>query len=471
MYLVDTEITVTWIIPPTDTPLVQGDYDISIVPSTLGGTYTDGGITTYVAPTEESSGYITYLFTPLAGGKYTLNLTTGTGASQVVLDEKIYWIFLSASVSVGSTKVISALSYAKSPPTIPDASLSYGFSDIDWYSMDAVSTDPSTGNILVVGRREFADSNGTFMIYDKSDDTFTNYTTIPFTDPSSVAMTGTGRVYVLEASGNVGSIYDCYYSDAPYTTWTLTTHTSTASHGNRIVVWDEVGEKMFWGTGAAFLTADENGTDFPSRQQYTSNGGPSVFNIGLVSFWRRFTLGGQSQWICGSTALTGQSERVYRSLATSAATTPIDAGEIDNVDDLFIGINGGPVIDMFKSPTEDKIFAFGQNGGIAASTNGTTWTDQVDTALVTDILTHYHGYTIPAFNKMYISGRDSLAATAIWESTDGATWTKSTDTRITAYSWKTSGNRVPAHWTHLDNNGVSFVHVVGTNQDRLIYMK
>lgn len=353
---------------------------------------------------------------------------------------------------------------------VTPASASYTFADITWYDMGCISTDPLTGNILVAGRRQVGDANGTLMIYNRSDDTFTNYATIPFTDPSSIAMTDSGRVYVLKSSDNA-SQYDCYYSDAPYSTWTLTTHTSTASHGNRIVVWDEVGEKMFWGTGAAFLTADENGTDFPSRQQYTSNGGPSVFNVGLVSFWRRYTLGGQSQWICGSTALTGSSERTYRSLATSAATTPIDAGEVDNVDDLFIGINGGPVIDIFKSPTEDKIFALGQNGGIAASTNGTTWTDQVDTSLTTDIVTHYHGYTIPAFNKMYISGRDALAETVIWESTDGATWTKSTDTRITAYTWKASGNRVPTHWTHLNNEGLAFIHVDGTNQDQMIYMK
>lgn len=117
IYLVNNEITITWVLEPTDTPLSAGDYDIEYTPSDLEASYTDGAIINYVAPTEFSAGSIQYAFTPTIPGRHKVNLTYGVGTAFLVLDEKNFWVFLSAPTTASSDDVIGALSYpAIDPP-------------------------------------------------------------------------------------------------------------------------------------------------------------------------------------------------------------------------------------------------------------------------------------------------------------------------------------------------------------------
>ena len=44
MFVVNNPITVRWEIEPTDTPLEEADYDISVIAPTLKGSYTDAGV-------------------------------------------------------------------------------------------------------------------------------------------------------------------------------------------------------------------------------------------------------------------------------------------------------------------------------------------------------------------------------------------------------------------------------------------
>lgn len=111
MYIVDNEITVTWVLGPTDTPLTANDFDISFVPSTLKGTYTDGGIVNYVAPTSTTAGSLQYLFTPLAAGKYVLRLAVGSNLAYTRENKKYFWVFQESPTSQPVTKTLGAVSY------------------------------------------------------------------------------------------------------------------------------------------------------------------------------------------------------------------------------------------------------------------------------------------------------------------------------------------------------------------------
>jgi len=111
MYIAGTEITISWIIPPSVSPLAATDYDIRFFPADLNETYTDGAIVNYVYPSEFYSGSIQYVFTPLYVGLYQVYLTTGTADSYQVLDRKTFWCFEGApqvepsldAISPGST--------------------------------------------------------------------------------------------------------------------------------------------------------------------------------------------------------------------------------------------------------------------------------------------------------------------------------------------------------------------------------
>lgn len=106
MFIVNNEITITWVIAPTASPLAESAYDIKFSPSDLDGTYTDAAIINYVAPTAEFAGSIQYKFTPDKAGRYKIYLTTGTAASYVVLDKKNFWVFCAALTTAPSTEVL-----------------------------------------------------------------------------------------------------------------------------------------------------------------------------------------------------------------------------------------------------------------------------------------------------------------------------------------------------------------------------
>ena len=108
MYIVNQEITVTWVIPPTATPLLLADYDISYIPSCSEGSYTDGAVLSYVPPSAVSSGVITYALTTNSIGLFMLRLAVGSGVSFQVLEDKTFWVFPDCPTSAPSTTILSA---------------------------------------------------------------------------------------------------------------------------------------------------------------------------------------------------------------------------------------------------------------------------------------------------------------------------------------------------------------------------
>lgn len=89
--VVNTVITVRWSLSPNATPPLKTDFDIHLLTPANVGTYTDDGITTYIAPTATARGLATYTFTPTQLGKYEITLSTGI-ASDFIVDahKKLY---------------------------------------------------------------------------------------------------------------------------------------------------------------------------------------------------------------------------------------------------------------------------------------------------------------------------------------------------------------------------------------------
>jgi hypothetical protein len=168
MYIAGTEITITWIIPPSVDPLNAIDYDIRFFPADLNETYTDGAIVNYIYPSEFYSGSIQYVFTPLYVGLYQVYLTTGTADSYQVLDRKTFWCFEGApqvepsldAISPGSTS--GPLWVAPIIPIFPNTFMLQGVSTrYAWASGDA-SQHPSTKpyECIWAGRARWQSNDG-----------------------------------------------------------------------------------------------------------------------------------------------------------------------------------------------------------------------------------------------------------------------------------------------------------------------
>lgn len=139
MYIAGNQITVTWILEPTATPLLFSDYDIRIVEGDLDGTYDDADIAEadYSAPCADRAGSITWTFTPNYPGHWKLQLTCGVAAAYLVLDTKNFYVFCYTAdfTTEASTDVLgpSSIIPLDCPPLVWGASG-------DTFNADALST-------------------------------------------------------------------------------------------------------------------------------------------------------------------------------------------------------------------------------------------------------------------------------------------------------------------------------------------
>lgn len=223
MYIVGNEITISWVLPPTGSPLTQADYDIKIIPSDLNGTYTDAAVTGFVAPSAGYAGSITYAFTPISTGRYMLWLTTGAAASYTILDEKDFWVFLEAPVSTACDKAIGVISRGGVSP-LPITNDGAAWNDV--LQIYDIASDGT--NVLVVGTK----AGGTSFVW-KTDNTLTSVTEI--VEYESGGFSNWQSFRYLEfieyspkhdrwvCSNEQG---DIYYSDDVGATWTAVTYAS-----------------------------------------------------------------------------------------------------------------------------------------------------------------------------------------------------------------------------------------------------
>ena len=314
MYIVGNEITVTWVLGPTDSPLAESAYDISIIPSNLEGTYTDAAIINYVAPTATTAGSIQYAFTPQYPGRWRITLTTGTGASYTVLEENHFWIFASASVSVGSNKVLSAISNPY-PNFVGPVSMD-GTSGI-WREMHAVCRHHSDPTKLVcVGLEVFTDIGVSIGVIDLTDGTITVIKE-PFgssvTQAAGIACDGVGR-YVLSQNNSTANFYYRHYADSTnLSAWTQCTDSGWNSqfHGGGWMRYsDELG---FWFMGDQIsVYMSEDGATWYQQNMDTvvSTDIPMIQCWGMLDTW---------QYKIGQIYFPGSFERPVKMVPTTSS--------------------------------------------------------------------------------------------------------------------------------------------------------
>ena len=84
MYLINTTLTVNWLLLTGATPPLLADLDIRIVPPNGVSSYIASAILggNYTPSTETTKGSVSYDFTPNALGLWTIGLSNGTSSSK-----------------------------------------------------------------------------------------------------------------------------------------------------------------------------------------------------------------------------------------------------------------------------------------------------------------------------------------------------------------------------------------------------
>lgn len=77
-YLINTTITVCWVIEPTNNPLPEADYDVYVIKPDKTASYTNDGLTSYTAPTATVQGQATYDVVADQIGLWQVRLNIGT---------------------------------------------------------------------------------------------------------------------------------------------------------------------------------------------------------------------------------------------------------------------------------------------------------------------------------------------------------------------------------------------------------
>lgn len=469
MYVVNNEITITWTLAPTGSPLLATDYDIRIVPSDLDGTYNDASIINYDAPAADRGGSLQYSFTPLAPGRWTIFLATGTGAAQTVLDEKNIWVFPTAEIgSQASTKMFGALSNPQAPPFLTTTE-----TFLAWRSIDGVCQDPTNPNVIwVSGWIEFADSNGSIASIDYVTGDVTVYDEVlSFTDnPVGIAMNTNGRLCVLDDSP-VSNDYRGFYSDAPYTTWTEFTYNglNITNTGQVDVYYDIVTDAFFWNTGTRLATS-EDGADW--HEQTMDRYADNVSEISVTSqSWviRHALIGGASVIYGGSASVGGGGERIWAAdiLTSELGSAPFNWQDLEGYEDIW---GSGYGSDKPMAPARDldktKVWLLAPTNKllIPSDTSGTTF-NKADIIDISGTVTGnpYYFFTVDDFGYAYIISQDT-GVWKVWESTDMETWAQSSDTRLDGYIYYSETNRNQAKFvSFFDGSGFAIIVDGGLN--------
>jgi len=159
----DSTIIFTWGIAPTTSPLVKADYDITLVLPTGVSTYTDDGVTTYVAPTATASGSVTYNLTPALLGLYEVTLSTGDSDDHIIQAyRRVYVVTTPSYIINGATPTVS-----QGPRVQPPRAPRWGTTGETYNSSalnsggEALLMSPDGSTILYMGTTS---SNGVYEI-------------------------------------------------------------------------------------------------------------------------------------------------------------------------------------------------------------------------------------------------------------------------------------------------------------------
>lgn len=471
--LLNTVITFNWTLKPTAVPPIAGDIDVILTKPDGTETYASAASLTFVAPTGSVDGSVTYQVTVDQLGRWRALLVQGDSAAYTVYNRReIYVVDPPDHVKNGPTAKTTLSPII--PPSSPFTTMA-AWGDIGWYDITGVNEDFSREDgLIITGRRQLADANATIMLLNMKTGAFTNYTTLPFTDPHACCMNPSGKAYVLKRNP-VSSAYRCYYADAPYTSWLQATPENLFA-GQRHIIYDPVLDKVFWTSNVHMQTADGNGIAFSEQQYNLNNDGTTQQDVGHTEAIKRvYFSGGNSVLMIGGTAGVG-GERIHGVTATSG-TTPLSFLTVpDLLKPMGSEFGAKPAEDFAMNPAGNKVIFFGGTATVMASASSTTgnnvgtWNDLTDLASLPDwdLTAFYGAFLIKDFGKMYIAGNVPITGQKIFESTNGVNWSVSSDTRLTDYKIK-AGNHT-TNYTELTNGGFAFVdQSVGPLLDRVVF--
>jgi hypothetical protein len=109
-------VTFKWVILPTGSPPLKPDFDIKVILSSNTSTYTNDGVTTYIAPTATTQGLVTYDLYLAQIGRYIVRLTTGVAGSFVVEAERTIFSVIVPEYVLNGTDI----SITQGPGVIPN---------------------------------------------------------------------------------------------------------------------------------------------------------------------------------------------------------------------------------------------------------------------------------------------------------------------------------------------------------------
>ncbi len=119
----DSVVTFQWHIAPTGSPPVQSDFDIELILPNGATTYSDNGLSSFVAPTSTVQGLATFNLTLALTGLYQVTLSIGTNAVHVIQAErKIYSVVLPGYILDGPGATFDHINTTQGPSVIPPTS-------------------------------------------------------------------------------------------------------------------------------------------------------------------------------------------------------------------------------------------------------------------------------------------------------------------------------------------------------------
>jgi hypothetical protein len=479
IYIVGTEITITWILEVNASPPPESSYDITFVPATLAGTYTDDGLLSYIAPTADFPGSVTFSFLPTSAGLFKFRLTTGTGATHTVIDENTFWVFSGVPTSAASTCVRGVISYAE-PATVYTGQEAV----LTWYKINGICGDPSDPDVIwITGWRLGTDTKAGIASVRISTGVTTEYgdviTGVLGSDTRGIAVGPTGRVVVLKSTPVSGNNYEAYYSDAhPFTTWTQCTRDTGYSQefGSPTDILYDDHLDVWWWLSAIKLGISADGITWYLQQGDILSDDMSPWENVSGAFLHRVPDRLSNILAIGSPAVGVGTEMFTYSLANPVDATSVPITEnLINVQEDFYGPSwsGGSIITAAPHSGGEELLLVNEIG-LIITTNGAAGAD-TDSVVDVDAQVSFAGtviyfFWIEDFGKYMLYA--ASGGTGVWyESADAETWIASTDTRFTPYTQLDfyAGNSQANIFTYPDHRGVAFVNdTTGFDGDLII---
>lgn len=460
-YFLGTEVTVSWVLQPTASPLAESAYDIRLFPPDLTASYTDAGIINYVAPTASYPGNMDYAVTPSVPGRWRIQLVTGTADATTIIDEKDFWVFELAN-RFATANVLNVYGNQLDPSSTNILLNLVSDPTNLWGQIDCIAADDQNGLFLISG---YKGATHTLQFLDPTDGSQVEVTTgLPYLNFAGMARTPNGRLWVSSAYPDVGK-YGLSWSVSPYTSWT---EVEKQNQFTGRLLWDDFIEpNRLWLASTYLYSGTETWSQaMPTpRQQYDLLG--DIANN--YAFQRLKFANGSNILFSGGGEHIGGGESVY-AIQNTTGPIPLEAATITRWLEVYgTGTPSHGIRHFMLNPDKSRVIAIGgwvDDIWIASSLTGIdTWTGVTEVKTLPGMenaYIHTCGFTMHDYGKSFLCTIvNDPTPYALWiESTDGITWVKSEDPMVTSYNapYKTT-NEIMRFFARISSNDrICFMH-------------